>query len=91
MKKFEEKGNIDKKKIYSIRQEQINRTETDYFFIIDGDEIWYKDSLRKIKDKLMLTSGNVKLVWVEFYTPGGDIYHGRAPFRESYHMEIKDS
>ena len=44
---FEEKGVADKRHIANLRQEMIDRTETEYFMILDGDEIWWKESIQE--------------------------------------------
>lgn len=37
--------NIDRKKLVHLRNEQITNTKTDWFLILDGDEIWPKENL----------------------------------------------
>ena len=81
---FEEKGNISSDAFYHLRQEQIDRTDTDYFFVVDGDEIWYKKALIKL-DKLLNTRDiSNDLIAVKFINCAGDIYHYRDFNRESY-------
>lgn len=45
---FEEKGAVDSKGIVILRQEQLERTKTDWFLIVDGDEVWPKESIKKL-------------------------------------------
>ena len=45
---YEEKGPVTIHELAQVRQEQINKTTTDYFFVVDGDEIWYPKVLRAI-------------------------------------------
>ena len=80
---FEEKKGIHKDNFYLIRQEQIERTNTDYFFVVDGDEIWYKDALDEVET--ILTRDTVPdLIAVRFINCAGDMYHYRNFDREKY-------
>lgn len=39
---------IDRKKLVELRHEQIKQTKTDWFLIVDGDEIWPQENLEKL-------------------------------------------
>ena len=39
---FEEKGSCDKVRHTHLRQEMLKKTNTDWFMILDGDEVWTK-------------------------------------------------
>lgn len=87
---FEEKGEVSIQKIKDIRQEQINRTKTDYFFVIDGDEIWYKETLNNIRMQLNTADKRIELLWIRMLMVAGDIKHIRDAKREKYHMQLRD-
>jgi glycosyltransferase involved in cell wall biosynthesis len=46
---FEQKGKVDASGLTNLRQEQLSKTTTDWFFIVDGDEIWTKAGLGEIQ------------------------------------------
>jgi glycosyltransferase involved in cell wall biosynthesis len=72
---FEEKGQVDALEMVSLRQEQIERTKTEWFLILDGDEVWWQKSINKVKTEV---DGSDKDLW-GIITPTinciGDIYH----------------
>lgn len=77
---FEEKGDCDKKRHTELRQEMIERTRTEWFMILDGDEVW---SERAIKEaKAAIDSGIFDGIKTRFYECVGDIYHQSR--KESY-------
>lgn len=45
---FRELGRVDRKKLVQYRNEQIQRTKTPWFLLVDGDEIWPKHNLNKL-------------------------------------------
>jgi glycosyltransferase involved in cell wall biosynthesis len=71
---FEEKGLADGKRHTELRQEMLNKTQTDWFMILDGDEVWTKrgmeEALGIIKNKPA-----IECVIATFYLCVGDIFH----------------
>ncbi len=45
---FEEKGPVNAKQLVDLRREQLEKTQTDWFLILDGDEVWPEDQIKKI-------------------------------------------
>lgn len=45
---FEEKGEVSPIELVNLRNEQIQKTKTDFFMILDGDEIWPKRSMEQV-------------------------------------------
>lgn len=72
---FEKKGNVDPAGLTRLRREMLNITESDWLLLLDGDEVWWEDSLKKsvkeINEKgeglYALVNPTINLV--------GDIYH----------------
>ena len=71
---FEEKGECDKKHHTELRQEMLDRTNTDWFMILDGDEVWtnrgMEEALRMINE-----NNNIECLIVPFYLCVGDVFH----------------
>ena len=71
---FKEKGEVDTKGLTKLREEQLEKTKTDWFLILDGDEVWpnraKKELLIKIKKAASSDWGMVIRAW-NFV---GDIY-----------------
>ncbi|MDV4150387.1 glycosyltransferase [Clostridium sp. AL.422] len=82
---FEEKGEVSKGNFYKLRQEQIDMTETKYFMVVDGDEIWFEESMKEL---LQLTrTEEFDLIATKFINVAGDIYHYRDFNRETYKIK----
>jgi glycosyltransferase involved in cell wall biosynthesis len=45
---FKEVGNVDPKRFTTIRQQMLDATKSDWFLIVDGDEIWWNDSIAEV-------------------------------------------
>ena len=71
---FEEKGECDKKRHTELRQEMIDRTETDWFMILDGDEVWPRQTLEEAF-QIIRNDSRIECIVVPFYLCVGDIYH----------------
>ncbi|MBU2051801.1 glycosyltransferase, partial [Patescibacteria group bacterium] len=46
--KFRQSGPVDREGLVRLRNEQIKATKTDWFLLLDGDEIWPKANLRQL-------------------------------------------
>ncbi|MEK9147474.1 MAG: glycosyltransferase [Patescibacteria group bacterium] len=71
---FEERGECDKKRHTELRQEMLDRTTTDWFMILDGDEIWtergIEEAIKSIHEK-----PETECLIAPFYLCVGDIFH----------------
>ena len=45
---LDERGPVDRKTLVKIRQEMIDKTKTEWFLILDGDEIWPKKEIESL-------------------------------------------
>lgn len=82
---YEKIENVTPENFYLVRQKQIDMTESDYFMVIDGDEIWYKESLKELNE--ILSNSKPLLVATKFINCCGDIFHYRYDERETYCIE----
>lgn len=71
---FEERGECDKKGHTDLRQEMIERTNTDWFLILDGDEIWTKRGVGEIMG-IINDNPKAECLIASFYLCVGDIFH----------------
>ena len=46
--KFKQCGKVDRTGLIKLRNEQVKITKTPWFLILDGDEIWPKENLKKL-------------------------------------------
>lgn len=71
---FEEKGPCDKIQHTRLRQEMLDRTKTDWFMILDGDEIWTRRGLEEAV-KIMSENLVISCILTPYYLCAGDIFH----------------
>ena len=79
---YKEWGAVTPKEFSEVRQKQIEMTKTDYFMVIDGDEIWYEATLNELNT--ILSTKKPLLVATKFINACGDIFHYRYEKRETY-------
>ncbi|MBP6859524.1 MAG: glycosyltransferase [Candidatus Magasanikbacteria bacterium] len=77
---FEEKGSADKVRHTALRQEMIERTKTDWFMILDGDEVWKKEAV--LEAVQIMNGGLYEGITSNFYECVGDVYHRH--YKQSY-------
>lgn len=58
-----------------LRQKMLNETNSDWIFILDGDEIWYQDAVKNLRNNLEKVGNNKDCVVVPNYMLIGDIFH----------------
>ncbi len=67
-----------------IREDQINNTKTDWFWVVDGDEVYPEGTVREVVEAI--TSGRYEGVTVRRYDLLGDIYHRQRESVGTYNM-----
>ncbi len=73
--KFEEKGSVDSKGLVSLRRQQLKRTKTEWFLILDGDEIWSESAKKELVQKLKTANSEDWGVVIRAWNFIGDVYH----------------
>lgn len=82
--KFEEKGLVNKIDYVALRNEMIAKTETDWFLLIDGDEVWNKEMLKNYLEFTLAQPEKIKATFLKTRNCVGDVYH----YRNSGNYEI---
>lgn len=57
-----------------VRQEMLDATDSDWFLMVDGDEIWYEDSIRKVIDQVKKEE-KIESIIVPTINLVGDTFH----------------
>lgn len=84
---FKEVGPVDKHEFTKMRQAQLKQSDCDWILVLDGDEIWWKDSIKEVVSLINQKGGSIDAIVVPFYNAVGDIYHYQAQDAGEY--EIK--
>lgn len=72
---FQSKIAEDAKDISDLRQEQIEKTESDWFWMVDGDEVYTKSLCKEIIEAVEKDGKKLEGIVVGRYDLLGDIYH----------------
>ena len=72
---FEEKGEVDAKGLAQLRKEQLSRTKTEWFLILDGDEVWLKQTKKELVGKIKNVDKSKWGIVVRAWNLVGDVYH----------------
>ncbi len=74
---FEEKGEVDKQKHTDLRNEMIKRTTTDWFMILDGDEVWPEEQIKFVIEKDIPDAEKINrnCIMVSFHLCAVDLNH----------------
>lgn len=85
---FDEKGPQTPAGITALRNEMIAKTKTDWFFLLDGDEVWNQEILKKYFEFTLGQPKNILATYLQTRNCVGDIYHYRR--EDSGKYEIGD-
>lgn len=72
---LEKKGKVDPHGFTKLRQEMLDRTNTDWFLILDGDDVWPKTTIRELRMRVDRASVKRKAVIVGYWNCVGDVFH----------------
>ncbi len=74
---FEEKGLQNAKSYTDLRNEMVTKTKTDWFFLLDGDEVWNREILKNYLEFTLSQPQNILATYLYTRNCVGDIYHYR--------------
>lgn len=72
-----------------VRQQMLDETKSDWFMMLDGDEIWWEDSIEKVITQLrqgFAGQASIESIVVPTVNLVGDIYHYQDKFSGNYHF-----
>lgn len=70
-----EVGNVDAKGFTELRNKQMKETKTNWFFVLDADEIWNYKSVQTMVEKIKDAPENILASFVHFFSFVKDIRH----------------
>lgn len=80
-KKYPEKISLRQRKQVTaedftlVRQEMLEATKSDWFLMLDGDEIWFDDSIKKVVKAIKRGEKGIESIVVPTINLVGDIFH----------------
>ena len=58
-----------------VRQEMLDKTDADWFLIVDGDEVWWDDSILEIVETIQKCGKTIESIVAPNFLIVGDIFH----------------
>jgi glycosyltransferase involved in cell wall biosynthesis len=86
---FKEVGEVDINEFADIRQKMVEETKSDWIFILDGDEVWWDDSIRELIELVDSRGENLESVVSRYVNVIGDIYHHQEERAGQYQIDGK--
>ena len=68
-------GPVTSEEFTNVRQEMLDVTDADWFLVVDGDEIWWEDSIKRVVSEIEKADINIETIVVPNVNLVGDIYH----------------
>lgn len=79
-------GPVDKFQFPKVRQKMLEESHCDWILILDGDEIWWEESIKKLVEEIHKRGDKIEGVVVPMVVPVGDIYHLQEEKAGKYHL-----
>lgn len=84
--KFREYSPVTPETFAKVRQEMLDNTNTDWFIVVDGDEIWWQDSIRHLVSEISEKGHLLESIVVPTINLVGDIFHYQEEAAGKYEL-----
>lgn len=68
-------GEVTPGEFTKVRQEMLDATKSDWFIIVDGDEVWWDKGIRELTDFIREEKDKYESIVSSYYNIVGDIFH----------------
>jgi hypothetical protein len=86
---FKEIGDVDINEFTSVRKKMLSETDSDWFILVDGDEVWWEDGIRNLVSVIKKEGLGLDSIVSEYINPVGDIYHFQNKNAGGYNIDGK--
>lgn len=69
-----------------VRQQMLDVDNSDWFLVVDGDEIWWDESIKKVIDLIQKDGKDIESIVVPTINLVGDIYHYQEADAGNYNL-----
>ncbi len=84
---YRELGDVDINEFTQVRQQMLEETDADWFIIVDGDEVWWKDSIESVRKIVEEQGEKLESLISSYYNVVGDIYHFQEEVAGKYMID----
>lgn len=71
----------------NIRQQMLDEDDSDWFIVVDGDEIWWDESIKKLTNLIHKKGDDLESIIVPTILPVGDIFHYQETKASGYEFD----
>ncbi len=72
---FKKVKKVDPEGFAKVRQQMLDETNSDWFMVVDGDEIWFDDSITEVTNNIRKLGKDYESMVVPLVNLVGDIFH----------------
>lgn len=83
---FKEIGPVDKFEFTKMRQAMLDQSNCDWILILDGDEIWWETSVKKVVETIKTQGNKLDGIVMPYFVAVGDIYHYQEELAGHYQL-----
>ena len=87
--KYKQLGNITLDQFPYARQQMVQEDNSDWFIILDGDEVWWRQGVTKLTSLINQSGRNLDSIVCSFTNPIGDIFHYQEEKAGFYNIDGK--
>lgn len=86
---FNDVGDVDVDDFTKVRQRMLDETKADWFIVVDGDEIWWDDSIETIIKTIKEKGEKIESIVVPTVNLVGDLFHYQEKAAGRYRLAGK--
>ena len=84
---FKEVGNVTPEGFTKVSQQMLDETDADWFIIVDGDEVWWDESIKRVVETIEKKGNELELIVNPVVNCVGDIYHYQEEAAGNYQID----
>lgn len=81
------RGGVSPKQLVELRNEQLQQTKTNWFMLLDGDEVWTKAAIEEAVDVCTTAPSHVTALVSPTVVPVGDLRHFQSNRAGQYNIQ----
>jgi hypothetical protein len=86
---FEEVGEVDINQFTVVRQKMLNISKCDWVIIVDGDEVWWDEKIREVREIIDTKGKDIDSIVTKYYNIVEDIFHYQDESEGKYNIDGK--
>lgn len=77
---------VDAYRLTTLRQKMLEESDCDWIILLDGDEIWWENSIKALIEEIRSKKNELDGIVVPVVVPVGDIYHMQETAAGKYNL-----